>query len=92
MVLGDCVISVGLGSDLATSTQLKSESLSLSHISTSESEGDLTGWGVPSAGGVGSERLAEDALIVRLSGSSIDGIIGPSLGLTLVRLPITLDT
>ena len=79
MVLGGCVLPVGLGSVVATSTQLMSESLSPSHISISESDEDPIGWDMPLAGGVGSEGLAEDALVVRLSGPSIDGIIGPSL-------------
>ena len=86
------VLPVDLGSVVATSTQLMSESLSLSHISTSGSEGDLAGWTIPSAEGVGSGGLAEDACIVRLGGSSIVGIIGLSLGHASARLHIKFDT
>ena len=82
------VLPVNFGSVVATSTQLMSESQSLSHISTSGSGGDLAGWTIPSAEGVESWGLAEDACIERLGGSSIVGIIGPSLGLASVRLHI----
>ena len=71
VVVEDCVLPVDLGSVVGTSTQLMSESLSLSHISTSESEVAHTGWSMPSAGGVGSDELPEDASVLRLDGSTI---------------------
>ena len=86
MASGDCVLSSDLCSAEGTSTQLMSESLSLSHMSTSESEVTFAGWVVRSAGGVGTEGLADSASIVERGGTSIGSIIGPSLGFKLARL------
>ena len=91
MASGDCVLPVDSGSAVGTSTQLMSESLSLSQMSTSESEVAFAGWIVLSAGGVGTEGLADSAFIVELGGTSIGSIIGPSLGFKLVRLHLTVN-
>jgi hypothetical protein len=85
VVSEDFVAPVDLGSAIGTSTQLMSESLSLSHMSISESGVALAGWGMPSAEVVGSDGLSEDGLIAGMNVSSVDGIIGPSLVLMSVR-------